>query len=81
MHVLFILNLCLYFFRATIIQQQSSNISHPTSGSVAIPAVLRDGYQGENEFSMESLNKAHFSQSSGQALGGGRASMHVSVQC
>ncbi|PVD36353.1 hypothetical protein C0Q70_03333 [Pomacea canaliculata] len=62
--------------KATIIQQQSSNISHPTSGSVAIPAVLRDGYQGENEFSMESLNKAHFSQSSGQALGGGRASMH-----
>ena len=54
-------------------------MSHPTSGSVAIPAVLRDGYSGENQYSMESLNKAHFSKPASQATGGGRASMHVSV--
>ncbi|KAL8568329.1 hypothetical protein ACOMHN_040902 [Nucella lapillus] len=62
--------------KATIIERNTSGVSHPTSGSVAIPAVLRDGYQGDNQFSMESLNKAHFSQSSSQASGGGRASMH-----
>ncbi|XP_076439084.1 talin-1-like isoform X2 [Babylonia areolata] len=62
--------------KATIIERNTSVVSHPTSGSVAIPAVLRDGYQGDNRFSMESLNKALFSQSSSQASGGGRASMH-----
>lgn len=30
---------------------------------------------------MESLNKAHFSQASNQALGRGRSSQHVSVLC
>ena len=65
--------------RATIIERNTSNVSHPTSGSVAIPAVLRDGYSGENQYSMESLNKAHFSKPASQATGGGRASMHVSV--
>ncbi|KAK7491087.1 hypothetical protein BaRGS_00017651, partial [Batillaria attramentaria] len=61
--------------KATIIQQQTFDVSHPTSGSVAIPAVIRDP-QGENEFSMGSLKQAHSSQSSNQALGGGRASQH-----
>ncbi|XP_070178806.1 talin-1-like [Littorina saxatilis] len=62
--------------KATIIERNTANVSHPTSGSVAIPAVLRDGYSGENQYSMESLNKAHFSQASSQSSGGGRGSMH-----
>lgn len=43
--------------KATIIQQQMFDVSHPTAGSVAIPAVIRDGYQGDNEYSTGSLNK------------------------
>ncbi|XP_067653820.1 talin-1-like isoform X2 [Haliotis asinina] len=47
--------------KATIIQHQSSNVSHPQSGSVAIPAVLRDGGQGESTFGMGSMQQVQSS--------------------
>ncbi|XP_060579795.1 talin-1-like isoform X4 [Ruditapes philippinarum] len=56
--------------KATIISHQSHNVSHPQTGSVSIPGVMRDGGGGENQISMGSMQQALFSMQSNQAHAG-----------
>lgn len=59
-----------FFCRATIIQHQSSSIGHANIGSVALPAVLRAGDNGQSQYQMGSMQRAQFSQVSNQAHSG-----------
>ena len=56
-------------FRATIIQHQSSKVGHGNMGSVALPAVLRAGGDGQ-QFTTGSMQKAQFSHMLPQAFSG-----------
>ncbi|XP_053387301.1 talin-1-like [Mercenaria mercenaria] len=56
--------------KATIISHQSHNVSHPQTGSVSIPGVMRDGGGGESQISMGSMQQAMFSMQSNQAHAG-----------
>ncbi|XP_064644928.1 talin-1-like isoform X16 [Lineus longissimus] len=53
--------------KATIIQHQSSNAGQAQTGSVAMPAILRAGDQGNAQFSTGSMQQAQFTQVSNQA--------------
>jgi len=56
-------NLCMFGFRATIIQHQSARVGHANVGSVALPAVLRAGDAGgQAQLSEGSLQKAQHSK-------------------
>ena len=56
--------------KATIISHQTHNVSHPQTGSVSIPGVMRDGGGGESQISMGSMQQALFSMQSNQAHAG-----------
>ena len=60
---------CSNLFRATIIQHQSSKVGHGNMGSVALPAVLRAGGDGQ-QFTTGSMQKAQFSHMQSQAFSG-----------
>lgn len=56
------------FDRATIIQHQSSKVSHANTGSIALPALLRTGDTGQAQFSTGSVQKAKYPTSESSHL-------------
>ncbi|XP_055955771.1 talin-2-like isoform X4 [Patella vulgata] len=56
--------------KATIIQHNTSKVSHASSGNVAIPAVIRDGGQGESQYGTGSMQSAMYTQVTNQSISG-----------
>ncbi|ESO89699.1 hypothetical protein LOTGIDRAFT_218488 [Lottia gigantea] len=64
--------------KATIIQHNTSKVSHASSGNVAIPAVIRDGGQGESQYGVGSMQSTQYTQVSNQAISGHSAAHRLS---
>lgn len=51
--------------KATVLQRQTNFAKNPTTGSVALPAVLRPGGQGPNTFEVGNMGDEQFSSTRG----------------